>query len=33
MKNYISGGFHGRMRHHYFVIKGAGKAREMDGKN
>jgi hypothetical protein len=33
MKNYISGGLHGRIRYQYFVIKGVGKAREMDGKN
>jgi hypothetical protein len=25
MKNYISGGLHGRMRHQYFVIKGYAK--------
>jgi hypothetical protein len=33
MKNYISGGFYGRIQYQNFVIKGECKARAINGKN
>jgi hypothetical protein len=33
IKNYISDGVHGRVRHQYFITKEGCQTREMNGKN